>query len=190
MENYIYTQTWFLTSEVRQLILNFVSTRSENHILEIGSYEGLSSVYWADNLLDNPRSTLTCVDPFLSIKNNDHEEFFRNNEELNFDHNISRCANREKITVKKVTSDEFFGSNKKYYNFIYIDGCHDPDFIIRDMRNAFKWLTIGGIMWMDDYGGGYGNKIKSTMNLFLKEYNGLYKIIHSGYQLAIIKIQF
>ena len=40
---------------------------------------------------------------------------------------------------------------------------------------------------MDDYGGGDGIKIKNTMNIFLEKYKGQYDIIHSDYQLAIIK---
>jgi hypothetical protein len=43
-------------------------------------------------------------------------------------------------------------------------------------------------MWMDDYLGGDSIKIKNTMDQFLFEYQGQYKIIHSGYQLAIQKI--
>ena len=187
MYNYKYTQTWFLTSEVRRLVLTFVSTQRENHILEIGSFEGLSSVFWADNLLNHPHSTLTCVDPFLSIPNNDHMALLQHSEEDRFNYNITHCNNTNKITTKKVTSDQFFNSNTKYFNFIYIDGCHEPETIIKDMRNSFKFLTVGGIMWMDDYAGGDGIRIKNAMNSFLNEYNRRYKIIHVGYQLALIK---
>jgi hydrogenase maturation factor len=40
---------------------------------------------------------------------------------------------------------------------------------------------------MDDYGGGDGIQIKNAMNTFLKKYEGQYKLIHIGYQLAIKK---
>jgi hypothetical protein len=36
----------------------------------------------------------------------------------------------------KITSDIFFKNNKKTYNFIYIDGSHEVDFIERDMENS------------------------------------------------------
>jgi len=42
-------------------------------------------------------------------------------------------------------------------------------------------------MWMDDYGGGDGIKIKKTMDAFLEKYKGRYELIHSKYQLAIKK---
>jgi uncharacterized protein YxjI len=86
-----------------------------------------------------------------------------------------------------MTSDNFFKNNKQTYNFIYIDGCHEPDFIKRDMENSFKVLEKGGIMWMDDYSGGDGVQIKNTMNAVLEKYNGKYELINKNYQLAIRK---
>ena len=198
MENYYRcTQTWFFKTDIRREISKFYEKTTPNNILEIGCFEGLSSVFFA-NFLDNPKSTLTCVDPFLNIDNNDHEEYLIHNAEMNFDYNISICKNRDKIEVHKITSDEFFKrlfeeksedkeSNNKTYNFIYIDGCHEPEFITRDMENSFKVLEENGIMWMDDYKGGDGVTIKNTMDSFLEKYKGQYEIIHSGYQLAIRK---
>jgi hypothetical protein len=79
-------------------------------------------------------------------------------------------------------------NNKNTFNFIYIDGCHEVDFIKRDMENSFTILEKNGIMWMDDYGGGDGIKIKNVMNSFLEKYAGQYVLIHKGYQLVIKKI--
>lgn len=185
---YKYTKNWFNVSEIKKYILNYVNSSKPNNILEIGCYEGLSSVFFADNLLDHAESSLTCVDPFMTIKNNDHGDHLKNNEEKNFDFNISNCNNSDKISIKKITSDKFFETNDKYFNFIYIDGSHEPDFIVRDMKNSFKYLVKDGIMWMDDYGGGDGIKIKNAMDLFLKEYQDKYLILHQGYQLAIKKL--
>ena len=187
MNNYKYSQNWFLGSEIRYLLFNFLDKTKENKILEIGCFEGLSSVFFADNFLDNSNSSLTCVDPFLTINNNDHKQFLQNNEEMNFDFNISICKRSDRITINKITSDIFFENNNQTYNFIYIDGCHEPDFIKKDMENSFKFLEKNGIMWMDDYGGGDGIQIKNTMNTFLEKYKGQYELIHKGYQLAIKK---
>jgi len=187
MNNYKYSQKWFIFSEIKKLLLNFIDNSTTNNILEIGCFEGLSSVFFADNLLDNPNSTLTCVDPFLNIDNNDHNIFLQNNEENNFDYNLSICKNSDKISIHKITSDDFFKNNKKTFNFIYIDGCHETEFIKRDMENSFNILEKNGIMWMDDYGGGDGIQIKNTMNIFLQKYKDQYDLIHSGYQLAIKK---
>ena len=187
MDKYKYTQNWFINSEIQRKLKTFYNETEENRMLEIGCYEGLSSVFFADNFLDNPNSRLTCVDPFLNIDTNDHLQFLLNNEEKNFDFNISRCKNTDKITVHKVTSDAFFQTNTQTYNFIYIDGCHEPEFIRRDMENSFKALEKNGIMWMDYYMGGDGIKIKNTMDTFLEQNKGKYEILNIGYQLAIKK---
>lgn len=45
-------------------------------------------------------------------------------------------------------------------------------------------------MWMDDYDGGDGIKIKNTMDSFLRKHSSEYKLIHKGYQLAIKKYNY
>lgn len=189
MEKYLYTQNWFLVSELKKQLnkLNkFMDRSNDIHILEIGSYEGLSSVFFADNFLEREMSSLTCVDPFLRISNNDHADYLQNNQEKNFDINITRCDNSEKIKVFKITSDDFFENNRKKYNLIYIDGCHEPEFISRDIENGFKCLEENGIMWMNDYGKTIIT-VKKAMNKFLIKHRGEYETIHQGYQLAIQK---
>ena len=186
--NYKYSQAWFLTAEIKDKLAGFLDRLQENRMLEIGCFEGLSSVFFADNFLNHPNARLTCVDPFLTISTNDHKQFLQNSEEKTFDFNLSVCQNGNKITVHKLTSDEFFKINDKTYNFIYIDGCHETEFIMRDMENSFKCLEKNGIMWMDDYEGGNDRQIAATMNTFLRKHNGEYKIIHMGYQLAIEKL--
>ena len=186
MEKYKYTKTWFLNSEIRHLLHKYLDTNITNKILEIGCYEGLSSIFFADNFIDNEHSSLTLVDPFLNINNNDHSIFLQNNEELTFDYNLLQCNNQNKIIIHKITSDTFFLNNTNTYNFIYIDGSHEIDQITKDMENSFNILEKNGIMWMDDYGG--NNKIYDTMNVFLKKYETKYELLHSNYQLAIKKI--
>jgi predicted O-methyltransferase YrrM len=188
MNRYRYTQTWFLNSEIYRHITNYFDTSSEIHVLEIGSFEGLSSVFFADTLIRHTSSTLTCVDPFLHIENNDHQNLLHN-VEANFDYNISNCDNASKVTIHKCTSDDFFHHiNTKVYDCIYIDGSHQTEVIIRDMENSFRNLKRRGIMWMDDYMGGNDGTIKNTMDGFLEKYNGQYEVIHCGYQLGIRKL--
>src|SRR5437763_5108821 len=186
MEKYKYTQTWFLQVEIKDELLNFISDKDEHNILEIGCFEGLSSVFFSDNLLNYPSSSMICVDPFLTINNNDHNEFLRGEAEANFDYNISQSKNFTKITVYKTTSDDFFLTNDQTFDFIYVDGCHLPDFVSRDMENSFKCLKVNEIMWMDDYC--KTTECKEAMDNFLKLHINQYTIIHKGYQLAIKKL--
>ena len=99
---------WFESSEIKALIFNFLKKDQVNNILEIGSYEGASAVFFADNFLSDTNSTLTCVDPFLSIDDNDHKTLLTSNQEENFLNNISNTLFSDKILFKKTTSDIFF----------------------------------------------------------------------------------
>lgn len=190
MNNYKYTKNWFLVSELKQLAFNYLDNKKKYNILEIGCYEGLSSVFLADNFLNHPESSLNCVDPFMTIDDNDHNKYLNKNVENNFDHNITNCKNSIKINVNKITSDEFFKNNDKYFNFIYIDGCHEEEFIKRDIKNSFKYLVKDGIIWMDDYGGytSFKTKISNIIDSVLNEFTNQYEILHKNYQLVIKKL--
>lgn len=189
LSKYTYTQNWFLISEIKRDILHYVNKKQKYNILEIGCFEGLSACGFSDNILDHKESTLDCVDPFVLSGTNSKitTTCVTSDTELMFRKNINLSKNSKKITFHKMTSDDFFLTNKKLFNFIYIDGCHELEFIINDMENSFKCLEQNGIMWMDDYGGG-GGKIKIYMDRFLEKYKGQYNIIHKNYQLAIRKL--
>ena len=48
--------------------------------------------------------------------------------------------------VKK-TSDDFFESNDKTFDAIFIDGMHQSDYVLRDFNNAMDCLNDGGIIF-------------------------------------------
>lgn len=195
MSEYRQTRTWFLVSELYQVAHSYLDNQTPNSILEIGCFEGLSSVFFADHFLEHPASSLVCVDPFLNLETNGHAPFMLRTEgtrsvvEDNFDFNISHCKNAEKVRVYKTTSDEFFSLRdaSMRFTFIYVDGCHEPDFIRRDLVNSFAALESGGLMWIDDYRGGDGVMIKSAIDAFLTDHSGLYEVVHSAYQLGLRK---
>jgi len=191
LSKYIYTQAWFINSEIRKKLLRFISKNKKYTMLEIGCFEGLSACAFSDNILDHPDSTLDCVDPYILSGTNPEISCLNVTlaTEKKFKHNINKSKNASKVSFHKMMSDEFFKNNKKMFNLIYIDGCHEPDFIKNDMENAFAVLERDGIMWMDDYGGGNApNLCKISMDYFLNKYKNQYQIIHKGYQLAIKKL--
>ena len=187
VQKYNYTQYWFISSEIKRNISQYLDKTPEvvNSILDIGSFEGIGSAFFADNYLENEMSTLTCVDPFLTINTNDYSDFLQNGAELNFDFNISNCKNSNKITTHKITSDAFFENNTKQYNLIYIDGSRDIEIIKRDIEKSFAFLEKDGILWMNNYN--YNKDIYDTINIFLESHLDQYDIIHNNYQIAIKK---
>lgn len=186
VKKYTYTPgtDWFHNSELRRLLVMHYPRFQLNTMLEIGSFEGLSSCFFADEFLEHKESTLTCVDPFdLSDKTS---PLTSTTKEI-FTSNIKNTSNYSKIDTIESFSDEFFKTNVTKYNFIYIDGSHIPEDIVRDMDNAWKCLQQGGIMWMDDYKG--NQDITFAINEQIKKWNPSdLCIIHMGYQLALRKL--
>jgi hypothetical protein len=52
--------------------------------------------------------------------------------------------------IVKVTSDEFFASNTRLFDIIFIDGMHQLEYIRRDFNNAVTVLNNGGTIFLDD----------------------------------------
>lgn len=180
--SYTFTNEWFLGSELKQLIMNFMYANRVNKILEIGSYEGASACFFSDMLLDNPKSRLTCVDPFDTGDKTSPV----NNTTINlFMSNINQSKNVNKIIVEKMFSSEFYEKNKgNAYNFIYIDGSHLLEDITIDFNNCLKIIENGGIIWMDDYNS--SSQIRQHIDSLIGQNKDIIQVIHKGYQIAFI----
>ena len=179
-ETYKYLQNYFLRSEIIQILSSHFDKTSVNNILDIGSFEGIGTAYFANNFLDNEHSTLTCVHGY-SNEDNDIK-YLQNGEEMNFDFNISNCNNSNRIIVKKITTDSFFENNSKTYNLIYIDGSRQSEFIKRDIEKSFEFLENNGIIWINNY-----NYSKEIYDTTLESYHDQYDIIYKECPLAIKK---
>lgn len=192
LNDYLFTETWYLNSEIRYNLLNHLDINEKYNILEIGSFEGLSACGFSDNIMNHHETTLDCVDPFIISGTDDRitTKKVTSNTEKMFTNNINLSKNGNKIELYKQTSDDFFKTNQKFYDLIYIDGCHEPEFIKNDIDNSFKFIKKNGIIWMDDYGGNTSadGKIQIHIDNYLKNHENSYSIIHKKYQLGIKKI--
>ncbi len=184
---YTFGRDWFYKSEIYQNAKYFLDYKNKLEILEIGSYEGLSTTYFIDSFLSKTNSKITVVDPFLLYSENDHKTILDNIQIRNFFFNLSKSAYPEKVQYLGLTSDKFFEVNKKKYNFIYIDGMHTKEQIPKDIINSWESLLKDGIIWMDDYLGNHG-KLKKIFDETLESLKGEHKVIHRGYQIAIKKL--
>lgn len=179
-----FTNTWFNNSELKHNISRYINKEKINTVLEIGSYEGASACFISDHFLDHEQSTLTCVDPFDT---NDSTTNVYGSIKNTFIANISLSKNYHKIILYEMTSDMFFKNNIRRFTFIYLDGSHIVENIIRDLFNAIQYCEMGGIIWMDDYLGDNGN-IKPHIDSFYEKYKYLISIVHKGYQIAFKRL--
>lgn len=156
--------------------------------LEIGSWEGLSSLYMMSNSL---ASELTCVDTWAGADEHQGTKNVQTIEEK-FDKNLHAYMNQ--VHKYKGTSYEFFNQcpPKTMFELIYIDGSHYCDDVMIDAIKSFEHLKIGGILIFDDYlWVYYKNTLDNpagAINNFLRLKKGQYTILSADYQLTIQKI--
>ena len=130
------SQSYFFKYFMMKLVKNF-------KYLEIGSFEGNSAIFVSSNFSE---SRITCVDPWLNYEENKHLDL--PSVEKIFDKNTQNFKNIKKI---KKTSENFFITNKEMYNFIYIDGYHKYEYVLKDCLSSWKILSPGGFLVCDDY---------------------------------------
>ena len=175
----------------------YLERHSAIDILEIGSFEGRSTLYLLSKINN---SNIVCVDPFSgSLEHQYGHGILSELEgtiEDRFDYNTSRFSGR--IKKIKSRSDSFFLDLNKNIKFdlIYIDGSHYADDVLRDAISAFSVVKVGGIIFFDDYlWEWYGDKGLNpyfspcfAINMFLKLKKGQYKLLKTYHQVAIKKI--
>src|SRR5437764_7667049 len=91
-------------------------------VLEIGSYEGRSTVWFLQNVLTHPTAAITCVDPFLWRE-----------DEMRFDHNLRVAGGADKVTKRKGPSQSVLPSlPRESFDLIYVDGSHAAADVLLD----------------------------------------------------------
>ena len=61
--------------------------------------------------------------------------------------------------------------NDDFFDIIYIDGNHEPEYVLEDAVLSFRKLKKGGIMIFDDYGWGGKDLTQRGIDAFLSGYH-------------------
>lgn len=151
------------------------------HFLDIGSFEGRSSLWFLENILTDPTSSITCVDSFS-----------RKGGEPRFDHNIGVSGFSKQVTKIKGKSEDVLPTLKKQsFDIIYIDGCHKPLNVLMDAVLSWLLLKPGGIIIFDDYAWKpekpYQERPKMAIDIFLQILEAQIDILFKNYQVIIKK---
>lgn len=188
--NKIYQDDWFSQNIGRfNYFLKDIFGKKDLKVLEIGSYEGLSTNWILDNILSHPTSKIYCIDTFEGGM--EHGEQNKKNLYDRFLNNISDKA--EKVEIFKGLSYNMLMTNeirKNKYDFIYIDGSHQAKDVLQDAVLSWDLLKNEGIMVFDDYlwqpfAPQFCPKI--AIDSFLLCYEGLYKLLEKDTQVIIKK---
>lgn len=165
-------------------------------ILEIGSFEGRSAVWFLQELLTGPSPGLTCVDPWqITPEMIDFEpEIMVAWAEARFDRNTALALQQSPAKLQKIK-----GPSEAVlpllppacFDLILVDGSHRAPFVLNDLVFAWRLLKPEGLLWCDDYG--YDRFLEAHWNpalaidSFLACYQGFYQVLHQGYQVLLRK---
>ena len=193
--DYEFTQDWFSEKNPEKVVIQFEEFLSEFKgkpcmFLEIGSFEGMSTIWMLENILTEESSQIFCIDAWAEWTG---DAFVR------FVSNINKTGFRDKVRiVKGDSSEELRIFPNDYFDFIYVDGNHDEKAVMKDAIGSFRVLKKGGIIAFDDYLLGirypnsHGSKAmsgsaKKAIDYFIDIFKDELDVIHNDYQLWIRK---
>lgn len=119
-------------------------------IIEIGTFEGLTSLWMSDNLTPhNKNLKIYTIDPHVG--SDDMSDDF-NIVKTNFEHNISVCVNKNINHINKFSSKGLVDliNTDVSAELIYIDGDHKASTVLSDLVMSWKLLKVGGVIVCDD----------------------------------------
>jgi predicted O-methyltransferase YrrM len=185
MSEYEFTNQWF--EYQRSIIEKHLPKLPEPvEILEIGAHEGRGTVYFIDNYLEHPESSIITVDPFNT---NDPVTPVETATYRRFKDNIRKSKYPSKCTLLQEYSAPALGNllHRECFAFdlILVDGSHLAKDVLIDAALSFLLLKVGGYIVFDDYA---ADGPKLAIDAFLSCNKANISIIHSGYHLIIQKI--
>lgn len=177
-------------------ILQRVDPTTELHFLEIGSFEGRSSVWFADNYLHHPSSTITCIDTWQG-----GEEVERMNLPFDFDvikqnfiHNVSVSKYPHKFKTYIGPSIKYLPyliEQKNKFDFVYLDGSHEARDVFYDLALSYLMLKPLGVIVFDDYLNNMATadpllRVKPAVDAFMKIFYNEVKFVETSTRQAFL----
>lgn len=171
----------------RFLSYNLFNTRPINY-LEIGTFYGANLFSVANTYASHPESKLYCIDPWIDYTDYDEYKTQQNTIYNTFNKNLESFSEKHKINVfRGYSNNEVPKLSDEYFDIIYIDGNHEPEYVLEDAVLCFRKLKEGGIMIFDDYGWGGPDLTKRGIDSFVHAYYKKINIL--GEQLSQVFIQ-
>jgi predicted O-methyltransferase YrrM len=157
------------------------------HALEIGTFKGRAAIWFLDNILHHPTSSITCIDLF--------RDYIGGAFEHRFDHNIKVSGFSGRVKKIKGSSHTVLRNLKfNTYDFVYIDGSHVAKDVLMDAILSWDLLKVGGIIIFDDYRWheheyGRWRRPQIAIDAFLHVFKPYVEVLHKDYQVIVQKKQ-
>lgn len=156
--------------------------------LEIGAFEGRSTLWFCENILTHPDSTITVVDTFAGSPEHVELGILPGELQRTFRANLRDHINQVRVLVgsSQTILPKMYGE----FECCYVDGSHEQRDVLTDAVNAFRLCRTGGYVVFDDYqfrSGSMALQPAIGINAFMSVYAGDFDIVHSDYQLILRK---
>ena len=156
--------------------------------LEIGTFYGANILSVSKTYGAHSDSKLYCIDPW-----EDYAEYpeYKNQQATIYDtfmRNIENSGSKDKITIHRgFSNSEVPKLQDDFFDIIYIDGNHEPEFVLEDAVLSFRKLKKDGIMIFDDYGWGGPDLTQRGIDGFLSGYHKRIKYLGMKYSQVFVK---
>ena len=140
--------------------------------LEIGTFYGANLLSVAETYGLHNDSRLYCIDPWEDY--DDYSEYKNQQSSIynSFLNNVETSGVKDKIIIKRGYSNfEIPKFPDEFFDLIYIDGNHEPEYVLEDAVLSFRKLKKNGVMIFDDYGWGGPDLTKRGIDGFLSGYH-------------------
>lgn len=164
--SYRLSDNWFSIIDVK-----LYNNKAINY-LEIGAFYGANIISVAETYGLHEKSRLYCIDPWI-----DYDEYPEYKNEQNTIYNTFRNNIINNGLEKKVIINRGFSNKKileysdKFFDIIYIDANHEPEYVLEDAVLSFRKLKKDGIMIFDDYGWGGPKLTQAGIDAFISGYH-------------------
>jgi predicted O-methyltransferase YrrM len=154
--------------------------------LEIGVLHGINAIAIANTYCKHPDSKIYCVDPWKDY--DEYPEYKGQQYTIyeTFNKNINKHENPSKFIVKRGLSGDIVPTfDNDFFDMIYVDGNHEPEYVYTDGKMAFDKVKREGYIIFDDYSFYWPQTVKG-IDMFLEEYKSKIKIISNGSPMQMI----
>ena len=121
--------------------------------LEIGTFLGANLISFAETYGKDPNTKLYCIDPWIDYDEYTEYKGLQDKHYNIFIKNIKLNKLENKVQILRGFSNELIPTfDDNFFDIIYIDGNHEPEYVLEDAVLSFRKLKIGGYLIFDDYG--------------------------------------
>lgn len=170
------------------------------HFLEIGCFEGRTTLWLLENVLTDPTDTIHVIDTFEGSP--EHGEELRADLYTRFNRNITPFKDKVRVDIRPSfeallrmnDNTLMYGSGAALYDFVFVDGSHYQGDVITDAVLAWRLVRPGGMMVFDDYIWQWQDPITERINeprrgidAFRQAFHYEYDIVLNGPQFGVRK---